>query len=117
MSRKNGTVPAEELKPKIEEKLVELSSSEEKFSVLEKLLMEHKEDRVLVTTDVASRGLDNKNVGLVINYHLPENPEVYVHRIGRTGRIGNSGKAYSLVSPEERNILRRTWTSKKGHLK
>ncbi|MCS7083836.1 MAG: DEAD/DEAH box helicase [Aquificaceae bacterium] len=62
---------------------------------------------IVIATDVASRGLDIKNVGLVINFHIPENPEVYIHRIGRTGRIGAKGKAFSLVSPEESKALYR----------
>ncbi|SMO57070.1 ATP-dependent RNA helicase DeaD [Balnearium lithotrophicum] len=63
--------------------------------------------RVLVATDVAARGIDIKNVGLVINYELPENPESYVHRIGRTGRAGREGTAISLVAePEKRRMYR-----------
>ncbi|KKQ40997.1 MAG: DEAD/DEAH box helicase domain protein [Candidatus Magasanikbacteria bacterium GW2011_GWA2_37_8] len=58
--------------------------------------------RVLVATDIASRGIDVNNISLVVNYDLPDNPEDYVHRIGRTGRAGNSGKAVSFVAPDER---------------
>ncbi len=54
--------------------------------------------RVLVATDVASRGLDIDDVDLVINYDIPEETEYYIHRIGRTGRAGREGQAYSLVS-------------------
>lgn len=57
--------------------------------------------RVLVTTDVASRGLDLLQVSHVINFDLPKHPEEYVHRIGRTGRAGQQGKAYSLVGPKD----------------
>ena len=57
--------------------------------------------RVLVATDIASRGIDVKNIELVINYDLPENPEDYVHRIGRTGRAGMKGKAISFVLPNQ----------------
>lgn len=57
--------------------------------------------RILVATDVASRGLDIPHVMHVINYDLPESPEDYVHRIGRTGRAGAEGFALSLISPEE----------------
>lgn len=144
-----------ELRPKIEERLIRLSSSAQKLSELEKILREHllekvivfvktKKDakdlhevlrrkgfnavalhgdmtqrqrenvlklfrdgkvKVVVATDVASRGLDIKGVGLVINYHLPEDPEIYIHRIGRTGRIGSYGKAYSFVTPEDSRAL------------
>ncbi len=153
-------VITEELKPKIEERLIKLSSSGQKMSELEKILREHilekvivfvktKKDakeitqelkrkgfnvvslhgdmtqrqrenslrlfrdgkvKIVVATDVASRGLDIKGVSLVINYHIPEDPEVYIHRIGRTGRIGTYGKAYSLITPEDSKAL---WRIKK----
>ncbi|MEA1879542.1 MAG: ATP-dependent RNA helicase DbpA [Campylobacterota bacterium] len=57
--------------------------------------------RILVATDVASRGLDIKNIELVINYDLPFDPEVYTHRIGRTGRADASGTALSLFTPKD----------------
>lgn len=57
--------------------------------------------RVLVTTDVAARGLDVTGLAAVINYELPPQPEVYVHRIGRSGRAGEQGLAVSLHTPEE----------------
>ncbi len=56
---------------------------------------------VLVATDVAGRGLDIKDLAAVVNYELPTNPEDYLHRIGRTGRMGKDGLALSLVSPRE----------------
>jgi ATP-independent RNA helicase DbpA len=56
---------------------------------------------VLVATDVAARGLDIKSLALVVNYELPRDPEVYVHRIGRTGRAGEKGLAMSIVVPAE----------------
>lgn len=56
---------------------------------------------VLVATDVAARGLDIDSVTAVINYHIAKDPEVHVHRIGRTGRAGNSGLAFSLFSNKE----------------
>lgn len=56
---------------------------------------------VLVTTDVASRGLDLSKVGLVINFDLPKNADEYIHRIGRTGRAGQKGEAFSLVGPRD----------------
>lgn len=54
---------------------------------------------ILVATSVAARGLDIKNLRLVINYDLPKDIETYIHRVGRTGRIGNSGKAISFFDP------------------
>jgi len=61
--------------------------------------------RVLVATDVAARGLDIEDLPHVINFDLPNSPEDYVHRIGRTGRAGASGEAISLVSPDEHERL------------
>jgi ATP-dependent RNA helicase RhlE len=61
--------------------------------------------RVLVATDVAARGLDIDDLPCVINYELPHTAEDYIHRIGRTGRAGNKGRAVSLVSPEEKHWL------------
>ncbi len=63
--------------------------------------------RVMVATDVASRGLDIPHVSHVINYDLPEESENYIHRIGRTARMGRPGEAFSLVTPEERMSLGR----------
>jgi ATP-dependent RNA helicase DeaD len=54
--------------------------------------------KVLVATDVAARGIDVENLDAVFNYDLPHDPEYYVHRIGRTGRAGNTGKAFSFVT-------------------
>jgi ATP-dependent RNA helicase RhlE len=62
--------------------------------------------RVLVATDIAARGLDIDQLPQVVNFELPHVPEDYVHRIGRTGRAGSSGRAVSLVAPEERRQLR-----------
>jgi ATP-dependent RNA helicase RhlE len=60
----------------------------------------------LVATEVASRGLDIKELPQVVNYELPNVPEDYVHRIGRTARAGASGRAVSLVAPDEVGLLR-----------
>lgn len=60
---------------------------------------------LLVATDVASRGLDIEGVTHVFNYDMPENAETYIHRIGRTGRAGETGLAYTLYSSEERSLL------------
>lgn len=62
--------------------------------------------RVLVATDIAARGIDVKGISLVINYDLPNEPESYVHRIGRTARAGAEGSAIALCDPEERAYLR-----------
>jgi ATP-dependent RNA helicase RhlE len=62
--------------------------------------------RALVATEVASRGLDIKELPHVVNYELPNVPEDYVHRIGRTGRAGATGVAVSLVSPDEASYLK-----------
>lgn len=63
------------------------------------------EINVLVATDVAARGIDIESLPRVVNYDLPNQPEAYVHRIGRTGRAGLSGQAISLVAPDERCYL------------
>jgi ATP-dependent RNA helicase RhlE len=62
--------------------------------------------RVLVATDIAARGLDIEQLPHVVNYELPNVPEDYIHRIGRTGRAGSSGQAVSLVCAEEGDFLR-----------
>ncbi|MGB2924543.1 MAG: helicase-related protein, partial [Limnothrix sp.] len=62
--------------------------------------------KVLVATDVASRGLDIEQLPHVVNFELPNVPEDYVHRIGRTGRAGNEGQAISLVSHAEKPLLK-----------
>lgn len=62
--------------------------------------------KVLVATDVAARGLDIEGISHVFNFDLPEDPEVYIHRIGRTGRAGKTGIAISLLTPAETRRLR-----------
>ena len=61
---------------------------------------------MLLATYIAARGLDIDQLPHVVNYELPNVPEDYVHRIGRTGRAGNEGTAISLVSPDEQKLLR-----------
>lgn len=62
--------------------------------------------RILVATDIASRGIDVDLVSHVINYDVPQKPEDYVHRVGRTGRAGNEGRAITLVTPIEGMAMR-----------
>ena len=62
--------------------------------------------KVLVATDVAARGLDIDDISHVFNYHLPDDAEVYIHRIGRTGRAGKTGVAITLLSPREKRRMR-----------
>ena len=61
--------------------------------------MKEKSLRFLVATDIAARGIDISQLSHVINYVLPESPEVYIHRTGRTGRAGVKGTALSLIRP------------------
>jgi ATP-dependent RNA helicase DeaD len=65
------------------------------------------ETKIMVATDVAARGLDVKGVTHVFNYHIPFDPQSYVHRIGRTGRAGKKGQAITLVTTEEFRELQR----------
>jgi ATP-dependent RNA helicase RhlE len=62
--------------------------------------------RVLVATDIAARGIDVEALGLVVNFDVPNLPEDYIHRVGRTGRKDATGDAYTLVSPNEEGNLR-----------
>jgi ATP-dependent RNA helicase RhlE len=62
--------------------------------------------QVLVATDIAARGIDVDDISHVVNYDLPNEPESYVHRIGRTGRAGANGTAFSFCAADERNYLR-----------
>ncbi len=75
----------------------------------EKVLNEFREGKtaVLIATDVAARGLDIEGVTHVINYDIPEDPEVYVHRIGRTGRAGKEGIAITFITSKEVHLLKK----------
>lgn len=72
--------------------------------------------KVLVATDVAARGLDIDGISHVFNYDPPQDPETYVHRIGRTGRAGKTGVAISLITPKERWYIRRLETFTKQRI-
>jgi ATP-dependent RNA helicase DeaD len=71
------------------------------------VMISFKDERVkiLVATDVAARGLDISTVTHIVNYDVPTSPDVYVHRIGRTGRIGRKGRAITFVEPKQRRDL------------
>lgn len=62
--------------------------------------------RVLIATDIAARGIDVTGIGLVVNFDLPDNPEDYIHRIGRTGRAGLEGRAISFATPDQHGDVR-----------
>jgi ATP-dependent RNA helicase DeaD len=62
-------------------------------------------EKLLVATDVAARGLDITGVSHVVNYDIPNSPDIYVHRIGRTGRAGESGRAITMITPKQRRDL------------
>lgn len=74
-------------------------SQQARERVLERFRRQH--STVVVATDVAARGLDIDDISHVINYDIPQDPETYVHRIGRTGRAGRQGTAITLVTPNE----------------
>ena len=65
-----------------------------------------KKAHILIATDVASRGIDITNVDAIINFDIPNIPETYIHRIGRTGRAGKSGIAFSFCSPDENAYIK-----------
>src|SRR6218665_1149417 len=75
----------------------------DRFEVLERFRKQ--EIRLLITTDVSARGIDIPEVDMVINYDLPDSPEQYVHRVGRTGRGTNTGQALSFCAKEEEAFL------------
>ena len=61
--------------------------------------------RIIIATDIAARGIDIQNLGVVINFDLPDVAETYVHRIGRTGRAGNEGTAFTFCTKEDRTMI------------
>lgn len=91
-----------------------LMSQAQRNSVIEKFKAEN-DQNILVATDVAARGLDIMGVDLVVNFEMPQDAESYVHRIGRTGRAGNEGKAFSLICDRDIDSLSRVeeYTKKK----
>jgi len=82
------------------------SDLEQQDRTLILIKFDNKSCRILVATDLASRGLDVKDVSMIINYDMPSDHELYVHRIGRTGRAGQEGLALSFYNNKERGILR-----------
>ena len=74
-------------------------SQRERETILRK--MKERVIRILVATDVAARGLDIQDLTHVINYYLPSDPEIYIHRVGRTGRAGKEGTAITFITPSE----------------
>ncbi len=75
----------------------------DRFAILDRF--RNGENKVLITTDVACRGIDIPTVDYVVNYDVPDNPENYVHRCGRTGRGNKHGQAISFCSPEEKVLI------------
>jgi ATP-dependent RNA helicase DeaD len=73
----------------------------------EKIMADFRAEKihVLIATNVMSRGIDVKGISHIINYDLPQDIESYVHRIGRTGRMGKDGKALSFVTPDQGGML------------
>jgi ATP-dependent RNA helicase RhlB len=84
-----------------------LISQSQRTRIMELFRTENNDRNLLVATDVAARGLDIKGVDMVINFELPDDAENYVHRIGRTGRAGAEGQAFSLVSERDVEALQR----------
>jgi ATP-dependent RNA helicase RhlE len=87
---------------------VEVMHADRRQEAREKALEHFREGKiqVLVATDVMSRGIDVSGIDAVVNYDVPQDPEDYVHRIGRTGRAGATGHAYTFVAPDEISPLR-----------
>jgi ATP-dependent RNA helicase DeaD len=71
---------------------------------------------ILVATDVASRGLDISQVEAVINYDVPQDPLIYFHRVGRTARAGDTGRAFTLVSGDEQSDFERILSLSKAKI-
>lgn len=76
----------------------------DRFAILDRF--RNSENKLLITTDVAARGIDIPNVDFVVNYDIPDNPENYVHRCGRTGRGNKMGQAISFCAEQEKQLLK-----------
>jgi ATP-dependent RNA helicase RhlB len=87
-----------------------LVSQNQRTRIMDLFRIENNDLNILVATDLAARGLDIKGVDMIINFDLPDDAENYVHRIGRTGRAGASGRAYSLVGERDVEALQRIET-------
>ncbi|MFN8792224.1 MAG: DEAD/DEAH box helicase [Bdellovibrionales bacterium] len=87
-----------------------LLSQSQRNKVMELFKATDNQWNIMVATDVAARGLDIKGVDMVVNFELPQDSESYVHRIGRTGRAGQMGQAFSLVSDRDIDSLQRIET-------
>jgi ATP-dependent RNA helicase DeaD len=74
-------------------------SQSQRLKVIDRI--KRKISNILIATDVAARGIDINNLTHVINYSIPQDPEAYIHRVGRTGRAGNKGTAITFVTPAE----------------
>ena len=70
--------------------------------------------QIMIATDIAARGLDVENISHVINYDMPDTADAYIHRIGRTGRMLKTGDAFTLVTPEDQDMIR-TFERIMGH--
>ena len=105
----NKKYKADELKEVLESKDFSVSvlhgdmMQKEREQVMEKFRVGS--TRILITTDILSRGIDIQQVSIVINYDMPKYPQTYIHRIGRSGRYGRKGCAVNFVTRKEKNIL------------
>ena len=79
-------------------------SQNQRLAALEKF--REGRSQVMVATDIAARGIDIKDISHVINFDVPQSPEDYIHRIGRTGRVEATGDAFSLIAPDEESMMR-----------
>lgn len=106
----NTVNKAEDLKKKLEQKDFKVSIIHSHMSQIERsnIMKEFKggQTRILVSTDLLSRGIDIQQVSIVINYDLPRDRECYLHRIGRSGRFGRKGVAINFITNTEEHYLK-----------